>query len=157
MRVGCRVSSGDGDKMVNCTVQNCVCSLWGSNSRPPDYETDALPTELKELNYHRILLQYKITTTIPFFINNTAYTHTTHTTHTHRTHTNNDIPTHITHIYTPLFYHTSIQSYLIFKLFIIKYNIYSLIIDFNRIEGICRLLVFPALLYFLFPGTMVIF
>ena len=25
-----------------------MCSLWGSNSRPPDYETDALPTELKE-------------------------------------------------------------------------------------------------------------
>ena len=24
------------------------CSLWGLNSRPPDYETDALPTELKD-------------------------------------------------------------------------------------------------------------
>ena len=24
------------------------CSVWGSNSRPPDYETDALPTELTE-------------------------------------------------------------------------------------------------------------
>ena len=24
------------------------CSMWGSNSRPPDYETDALPTELIE-------------------------------------------------------------------------------------------------------------
>ena len=24
------------------------CSMRGSNSRPPDYETDALPTELTE-------------------------------------------------------------------------------------------------------------
>ena len=32
-----------------CMISKTICSMWGSNSRPPDYETDALPTELTEL------------------------------------------------------------------------------------------------------------
>ena len=37
-------------KYVNLSVKNKkLCSRWGSNSRPSDYETDALPTALRKL------------------------------------------------------------------------------------------------------------
>ncbi len=34
---------------VNAWKQKVFCSRWGSNSRPSDYETDALPTALRKL------------------------------------------------------------------------------------------------------------
>ena len=33
-----------------CIPTEIKCFMWGSNSRPPDYETDALPTELTKQN-----------------------------------------------------------------------------------------------------------
>ena len=41
-----------GYKKTDLRGKKQLCSLWGSNSRPPDYETDALPTELKERGEH---------------------------------------------------------------------------------------------------------
>ena len=73
--------------VLRCTYNNLgwklFCSLWGSNSRPPDYETDALPTELKEHEYywfhhffihiHILYIQITIFLTHPFPIDTLAH------------------------------------------------------------------------------------
>jgi hypothetical protein len=77
------------------------CSLPGSNWRPSDYETDALPTEPKELqNPFKPIPTYKPA--------RTNHTHQLLPTTTHTNTTNNDTNQHTQlHIHTnPYQYHT---------------------------------------------------